>query len=97
MIPSRPNVVEYQGIPAYGYLPSGVSVISMLRSAIERHSTSLKILFEVSMLTAPFVCSRISRRCASKLRKNGADFEVAGLLQDTITNSERVCFGASSR
>ena len=29
IIPSRPNVVEYQGMPAYGYGPCGVRVISM--------------------------------------------------------------------
>src|SRR5579872_3084265 len=97
MIPSRPNVVEYQGMPAYGYLPCGVSVISILRSAIERHSTSLKILFDVSMLTAPLVSRRISRRCASKPRRNGGGFDVSGLLQETTTNSEQVWSGASSR
>src|SRR5579871_6834516 len=95
MMPSRPNVVEYQGIPAYGYRPSGVSVINMLRSAIERHSTSLKMLFDVSILTAPLVARRISRRCANKPRRNGTDFDPLDLLQETVTNNEQVCCGAS--
>ena len=69
----------------------------MLRSAIAWHSTSLKMLFEVSMLVAPAVNRRISRRCASRPRKNGAGFCMIGLLQDTATNSEVTCFGASSK
>ena len=40
------------------------------------------------MLAAPAVDSRISRRCASKPRKNGTGFDAAGLLQDAATNSE---------
>ena len=60
----------------------------MLRSAIDWHSTSLKMLFEVSMLVAPAVDWRISRRCASKPRKNRSGFTVAGLLQDEKLRSE---------
>src|ERR1700716_1819294 len=60
----------------------------MLRSAIDWHSTSLRILLEVSMLVAPAVDLRISRRCASSPGKNRAGFWVSGLLQDTATNSE---------
>src|ERR1700680_2737093 len=97
MIPSRPKVVEYQGMPAYGYLPCGVSVISMLRSAIDWHSTSFKMLLEVSMLAAPDVERRISRRCASRPRRNGAGLCMTGLLQEAATNSEVVCCGARSK
>ena len=49
------------------------------------------------MLVAPAVDLRISRRCASSPRKNLAGLCVAGLLQDTATNSEVIACGASSR
>ena len=62
----------------------------MLRSAIERHSTSLKMLFEVSMLAQLWVERRISRRCASRPGKNRFSLGSAGLLQETETNSELV-------
>jgi hypothetical protein len=62
-----------------------------------RHSTSLKMLFEVSMLTAPDVKRRVSRRCASRPWKNGAGFCMIGLLQETATNSAVTSFGASSK
>jgi len=51
------------------------------------------MLFEVSMLAAPFVDFRISRRCASSPRKNGAGFCMIGLLQDTAINSEVTSLG----
>ena len=69
----------------------------MLRSAIAWHNTSLKMLFDVSMLAAPDVERRISRRCASKPRKNGAGFCMTGLLQDTATNSAITSLGANSK
>src|SRR6185312_2878683 len=79
------------------YRPCGVSVISMLRSAIERHSTSLKMLFDVSMLAQLAVKCRISRRCASSPGKKRFSLASAGLLQDTDTNSDPVWRGASSQ
>jgi len=69
----------------------------MLRSAIAWHSTSLKMLLEVSILAAPAVKRRISRRCANRPRKNGAGFCMIGRLQDTAINSEVICFGARSK
>ena len=52
------------------------------------HSTSLKMLLEVSMLAAPIVDCRISRRWASRLLKKRAGFSATGRLQDTATNSD---------
>jgi hypothetical protein len=69
----------------------------MVRSAIERHSTSLKMLFEVSMLVQLIVVRRISRRCASRPGKNFFSFGSTGVLQDTDTNTEPVSCGASSQ
>src|SRR5437899_8352814 len=57
--PSRPNVVEYHGIPAYGYGPCGVSVDSMQRSAVDRRTISLKIGFDVATSAA----RRLARLC----------------------------------
>ena len=68
----------------------------MLRSAIAWHSTSLKMSFDVSMLAAP-ASVYISRRCASRLRKNGTGFCMTGLLQDTATKNAVTSFGASSK
>ena len=42
------------------------------------------------MLVAPAVERRISRRCASSPRKNGAGSKLVGLLQDAAKNSELV-------
>ena len=67
----------------------------MLRSAIDWHSTSLKMLFEVSMLVAPdgrashFAAMR--QQSAKERRRASA---CAGLLQDTATNSAVACCGA---
>jgi hypothetical protein len=69
----------------------------MLRSAIAWHSTSLKISFDVSMLAAPDVKRRISRRCANRPRKNGTGFCMIGLLQDTATNNAVASFGSRSK
>ncbi|MEY9170403.1 hypothetical protein ABIF15_001635 [Bradyrhizobium elkanii] len=69
----------------------------MLRSAIAWHSTSLKMLFEVSTLAAPADEVRISRRCASRPRKNGTGFCMIGLLQETATNSDVTCPGSRSK
>src|ERR1700754_3661248 len=71
--------------------------MSMLRSAMERHSTSLKMLFEVSTLVQLAVERRISRRCASSPGKKLLSLGSADLLQDTDTNSEPVWRGASSK
>ena len=50
--PSRPKVVEYHGMPAYGYRPCGVCVMSMWRSDIERHRVSLNRSFAVWTVVA---------------------------------------------
>ena len=68
MIPSRPKAVENHGTPAYGYGPCSLSVTSMLMSAIERHSTSLTSVLEVSTAAARRVASRSSRRAARMAR-----------------------------
>jgi len=52
MIPSRPKGVLNQGIPAYGYGPWDVSVMSMYRSETERLTISLYTEFELSTLAA---------------------------------------------
>ena len=54
-------------------------------------------LFEVSILVAPAVDCRISRRCASNPRKNGTGLAPSALLQDTATNNELVFCGPSSK
>src|ERR1700761_7022215 len=69
----------------------------MLRSAIDRHKTSLKMLLEVSILAQPRVDWRISRRCASRPGKNRFSLDLGGWLQETETNSELVWCGASSQ
>src|ERR1700761_403998 len=69
----------------------------MLRSAIERHSTSLKMLFEVSTLAQLMVVWRISLRRASKPGKNFFNRGSTGVLHDTDTNSELASCGASSQ
>src|SRR6478736_3228488 len=69
----------------------------MLRSAMERQSTSLKMSFDVSTLVQLAVNCRISRRCASSPGKKRLSLGSAGLLQDTDTNSDPVWRGASSQ
>ncbi len=49
-------------MPAYGYGPCGVSVMSMQRSDIDRHSTSLKMSLPVSTVVALRDATRRSRR-----------------------------------
>jgi len=65
-----------RGFPAYGHLPCGVSVMSMCRSAIDRHSVSLKISFEVSTVVALRVAARSSPRAARNPRKKRRAAEV---------------------
>ena len=50
-----------KGVQQVITLPSGVAVLRMARSAAERHSTSLKRLFEVSIVVIPEVTARRSR------------------------------------
>src|SRR5580704_14115584 len=71
----------------------------MLRSAIDWHSTSLKMSFEVSIEVAPAALWRISRRCANRPEKNfaGLEEEAAGLLQETDPNSAPIWCGARSK
>jgi hypothetical protein len=47
---SRPKGVQNQGTPAYGTRPSGVSVVIIARSAVERQIQSLKAGLDVRML-----------------------------------------------
>src|ERR1700741_5163518 len=61
MMPSRPNVVEYQGMPAYGYGPSPVAVVSMCRSPMDRHRISFTIGLEVSMVAVVAAVALYSR------------------------------------
>ena len=51
---------------------------------------------EVSMLAAPTVDRRISRRWASRLLKKRAGFSAIGRLQDTATNRDFDSCGSSS-
>ncbi len=46
-MPSRPKGVLYQGTPAYGNGPSGLSLVSITRSAAERAIQSLNWSLEV--------------------------------------------------
>src|ERR1700757_2203160 len=69
----------------------------MLRAAIDWHSTSLKMSFEVSIEVAPAVQWRISRRCASRPEKNFAGLADAVLLQETDANSAVAWCGARSK
>src|SRR5436305_10455127 len=69
----------------------------MLRSAIDWHSTSLKMSFEVSIEAVPAVQWRISRRCASRPGKNFAGLKSDGRLQETDANTGAVSCGARSK
>ena len=69
----------------------------MLRSAIDWHSTSLKMLLEVSMLVIPDVPRRISRRWASRPGKNLPCLGSAACCSDTDTNSEETCLRLRAR
>src|SRR5208337_1127312 len=70
MIASRPNAVLYQGMPAYGYGPSGLSVISMARSEIDRRIASLNTSFDVAIAAAREADLRSARRARRTALKN---------------------------
>ena len=61
-MPSRPNVVEYHGTPAYGYGPVARAVVSIARSDTERLIHRFTSGFEVSMVQQSL---RTSLRAAS--------------------------------
>ena len=62
---SRPKVVEYQGVPAYGYGPSSVFVVSNRMSARDFLRTESSSGLETSILVVPISARRIDR-CASR-------------------------------
>src|SRR5437899_432511 len=66
MMPSRPKGVLNHGIPAYGYGPQSVGVISVRTSAIERRSHWASGRLELSNLQKPASAKLTSsaRHCA---------------------------------
>src|SRR5688572_33089838 len=92
MIASRPNGVQNHGTPAYGNGPSGVSVVIIARSAVERATQSLNAGFDVrtahSLSVMRSTVVRAPRAASSNVVARG-DAEPSARQSTAITRSVR--------